>query len=98
MTPLEVAQDLGYESLYPILALVIRQPVPARVLNHLEQQFHNLIQSGLKDHAGLKHIYLPVLKVLTELELPQMWFPVKCYKHFPAVGLHASVARNCDEA
>jgi hypothetical protein len=72
--------------------------VPARILNHLEQQFHELIEADLADHAGLKHIYLPVLEVLTELELPQMWFPVKCYKYFPAVGSHAAVAPNHDVA
>ncbi|MCJ1366037.1 hypothetical protein MMC16_005162 [Acarospora aff. strigata] len=84
MTPLELAQDLGYQSLYNVLSPIIRQAVPAQTLGVLQHKFHELIRNDLRDRVEIEHIYLPVLVVLTELEVPQMWFPVKFHKYSPA--------------
>lgn len=86
MTALEMAQYLGYRNLYSILSPVIHQPVPADVLAVLEAKFHELIRKDLGDRVEKEHIILPVLEVLTELEMPQMWFPVKFHKASPAVS------------
>ena len=86
MTPLELAQDLGYQSLYNVLSPIIRQAVPAQTLGVLQHKFHELIRNDLRDRVEIEHIYLPVLVVLTELEVPQMWFPVKFHKYSPAVS------------
>lgn len=86
MTALEMAQDLGYQTLYSILSPVIHQPVPADILAVLQDKFHDLIRKDLGDRVEQEYINLPVLEVLTELELPQMWFPVKFHKFSPAVS------------
>lgn len=84
LTPLELAQELGYESLYNILSPIIRQPVPAKTLEVLQEKFHVHITDDLGDRVEKEHIRLPVLEVLTELKFPQMWFPVKFHDHSPA--------------
>ena len=92
LTPLELAQELGYESLYNILSPIIRQPVPAKTLEVLQEKFHVLITDDLGDRVGKEHIRLPVLEVLIELKCPQMWFPVKCHDHSPAVSFDTEIA------
>lgn len=81
MTALELAQDLGYKPLYSILSPIIFQPVPQKTLEALQQRFHELIKNDLEDRVEREYMYLPVLEVLTELEVPQMWFPVKFAAH-----------------
>ena len=88
MTPLELAQDLGYAELYSALSPTIRWPVPTSTLSTLQRRFHEIISTDLGDHIGSEHIRLPELIVLTELATPQMWFPVKGTKSSPAVSLH----------
>lgn len=87
MTPLDLAQELGYRALYDILSPVIRQSVPTNTLRALQQKFHQLIKTDLGDRVEEEHIYLPLLEVLTELEIPQMWFPVKLHLYSPAVSI-----------
>lgn len=86
MTPLDLAQELGYQPLYNILSPVIRQTVPTKTLYALQKKFHYLIWNDLNHRQ--EHLYLPVLEVLTEMEVPQMWFPVKFHIHSPAVSFH----------
>ncbi len=60
----------------------------------LQDKFHDLIRKDLGDRVEQEYINLPVLEVLTELELPQMWFPVKFHKVSPAASsLTISYAR-----
>ncbi|EAW21388.1 uncharacterized protein NFIA_065520 [Aspergillus fischeri NRRL 181] len=77
LTAVEIARELGYSDLWEILTPVIRHFVPARVLMDLEQKFHELIHAELAGLAHLKYLRLPQLVVLTELENPQMWFPIQ---------------------
>ena len=86
MTPLEIAQELGYSELYSVLSPVIHQPVPATTLVNLQARFHAIIRTELGDRVDSEHIYLPELEVLTELEVPRMCFPVKSAGNFPAVS------------
>ncbi|KAM0110706.1 hypothetical protein V6000_003688 [Aspergillus fumigatus] len=77
LTAVEIARELGYSDLWEILTPVIRHFVPARILMNLEQKFHELIHAELAGFAHLKYLRLPQLVVLTELENPQMWFPIQ---------------------
>lgn len=86
MTPLELAQDLGYQSLFDILSPVIHQTIPAETLHGLQRRFHDLIISDLGDRVQREHIRLPILEVLTELEEPFMWFPLQEHTYSPAVS------------
>ncbi len=43
-TPLELAQDLGWDHLYRVLAPVIRHPVPADILQALQERLHRRIR------------------------------------------------------
>lgn len=87
MTPLELAQDLGYSELYAVLAPILRWSVPAATLSSLQRRFHAIIYTDLGDCVESEHMYLPELVVLTELAIPQMWFPIKGTKISPAVSL-----------
>ncbi|KAI9651883.1 MAG: hypothetical protein M1829_002119 [Trizodia sp. TS-e1964] len=82
MTALDLAQELGYKALYSILSPVIRNTVPKKTLDALQEKFHHLIVSDISPRQ--EHLYLPVLEVLTEMEVPQMWFPVKFLTNSPA--------------
>jgi hypothetical protein len=77
LTAVEIAREVGYSDLWEILTPVIRHFVPARVLMDLEQKFHELIHAELAGFAHLKYLRLPQLVVLTELENPEMWFPIQ---------------------
>ncbi|EXJ96338.1 hypothetical protein A1O1_01464 [Capronia coronata CBS 617.96] len=79
LTALEIAIALEQDHLFDILAPVVRQPVPALVLDKLEMHFHGLIAEQIGSGRIRNHkIYLPPLEPLTELERNQcFWFPVK---------------------
>ncbi|KAF7157872.1 hypothetical protein CNMCM5623_002306 [Aspergillus felis] len=77
LTAVEIAREVGYSDLCDILTPVIRHFVPPRVLLDLEQKFHELIHAELAGFAHLEHLRLPQLVVLTELENPEMWFPIQ---------------------
>lgn len=77
MNPLELARELGFTYLYDILSPVIRNPLPLRILETLEEHFHNIIRCDLGDRVTDERMYLPVLEVLTEIGNETMWFPVK---------------------
>ncbi|EAW09753.1 uncharacterized protein ACLA_039690 [Aspergillus clavatus NRRL 1] len=76
LTAVEIAHELGYSELWDILTPVIHHFLPAKVLIELEIQFHQLIHAELADPSISKNLRLPQLVVLTELENPEMWFPV----------------------
>ncbi|RHZ66867.1 uncharacterized protein CDV56_105112 [Aspergillus thermomutatus] len=77
LTAVEIAREVGYSDLWDILTPVIRHFVPARVLIDLEQKLHELIHTELAGFALPKYLRLPQLVVLTELENPEMWFPIQ---------------------
>ncbi|GFF36875.1 hypothetical protein IFM46972_05035 [Aspergillus udagawae] len=77
LTAVEIAREVGYSDLWDILTPVIRHFVPPRVLLDLEEKFHALIHAELAGFAHLEHLRLPQLVVLTELENPEMWFPIQ---------------------
>jgi hypothetical protein len=76
LTPLEIAQELGHIDLFEILSPIIRHPLPRAVLEALERNFHVLIKSDLEKCDFAKYLNLPSMDVLTELETPEMWFPI----------------------
>lgn len=77
---MEIARELGYKHLYELLTPVIRHYVAPRTLGQLESKFHDLLRKELGHTDVLKDIRLPVLTVLTELDYPEMWFPIQPLK------------------
>ncbi|CBF71411.1 hypothetical protein AN6763.2 [Aspergillus nidulans FGSC A4] len=78
LTPAEIAHVLGYDDIYGILAPVVRHVVPVRTQTYLQAKFNELLLSELEDCAQLPAgcIRFPPLSVLTELEHPEIWFPL----------------------
>jgi hypothetical protein len=77
MTALEMARFLGFRHLYDVLSPVLHHTIPHATLDKLQQKFHELIRghlAGLRDGANLR---LPELELLTELQNPEMYFPLK---------------------
>lgn len=77
LTPAAIARELGYSHLFDILAPVMRHYIPANDLINLQSHFHDLIRQDMEGIVKMHHHWLPELSVLTELERPEMWFPVK---------------------
>lgn len=81
MTPLELAQLLGYKHMFDILRPVICHSIPYDVLVSVQEHFHFLIRSQLGEETVRKqHIRLPLLEPLTEASDGIMWFPLR--EHF----------------
>lgn len=76
MTPVEMARYLGYSHMYDILSPVIRHNLPAWTLEALQAKFHGIIRGELEDEVESLRLRLPELVPLTELEVPEMWFPL----------------------
>ena len=89
MTALELAQELEYYHLEPILAPVIHQPVPAPTLDKVQLNFHALLREDLGHLINEHHIQLPVLEMLTELTMPLMWFQTQMHRVSPTVRCSA---------
>jgi hypothetical protein len=51
--------------------------VPSKALEILQNRFHDLIRDQLGHEVTSEHLYLPELVPLTELEIPEMWFPLR---------------------
>lgn len=78
MTALEIAIAIGRWELVDVLNSEILYPISHPILTTLQTHFHNLIRSNLSARPNeLAALRLPDLLVLTELELPMMWFPLK---------------------
>jgi hypothetical protein len=77
MTAGEIARDLGSSYLYEILAPGVRNGVPYLTLQNLQEAFHNIIRTDLASAENTEHLRLPELIPLTELDVPEMWFPLK---------------------
>ncbi|KAK0810728.1 hypothetical protein LTR75_005456 [Friedmanniomyces endolithicus] len=80
MTALEMAQVLGYRSLFSALSPVIHHAMPSSVLQALQRRFHSLIESDVVLLPQQYSLRLPELELLTELENPAMYFPLKSPK------------------
>lgn len=61
-----------------MLAPVVRHVVPSDTLNLLQARFHELLRAELEG-APRSGIRLPPLAPLTELERPEMYFPVSMF-------------------
>ena len=69
---------IGRWELTDVLNSEILYPMPHPIFTTLQSHFHNLIRSNLSTRPNeLATLRLPDLQVLTELELPMMWFPLK---------------------
>ena len=78
MTALEIAMAIGRWELVDLLNSEILYPISHTILKTLQIHFHNLIRSSLSARPNeLAVLRLPDLLVLTELEVPMMWFPLK---------------------
>ena len=78
MTALEIAMAIGRWELVDLLNSETLYPITHTVLTTLQIHFHNLIRSSLSARPNeLAVLRLPDLLVLTELEVPMMWFPLK---------------------
>ncbi|KAI9717673.1 MAG: hypothetical protein M1812_004618 [Candelaria pacifica] len=77
ITPLEMAQKYGHTHLFDILAPVIRHTIPLKVMLGLQENLHNKIWKSIDEQErGHFKLRLPDISVLTELEVPDMWFPI----------------------
>ena len=74
ITAADIARDNKHADLAEMLAPVIYHSVPQKTLARLESQFHEMIKADLGERAA--HLVLPDLVALTELKVPEMWFPV----------------------
>jgi len=74
---IEIAREHGYSHLFEVLAPVIRNAVPSLVLQKLQDRFHDIIGNDLAEFTNHEHLRLPQLSQLTEMLIPQMWFPLK---------------------
>ncbi|KAJ6180989.1 hypothetical protein N7519_011450 [Penicillium mononematosum] len=83
----EIAHELGYDDIYSILAPVVRHTLPAATLTFLQARFHGLLCAELEDCGPLPRggIRLPPLAALTELERPEMWFPLALFRKTIAI-------------
>ena len=74
LTPADIARESGHFHLADILAPVIQHTVPHQTLARLQSLFHEMIRAdwGIQ----MAHLVLPDLVALTELRVPEMWFPV----------------------
>ena len=78
MTAVEMAMAIGRWELVDVLNSEILYSISHSILTTLQTHFHNLIRSNLYARPyELAALRLPDLLVLTELELPMMWFPLK---------------------
>lgn len=80
MTALEMARFLGFKHLFDVLSPIIHHSIPCATLHKLQQNFHNLIRGDLAGRPEGAHLRLPELELLTELENPEMYFPLKSPK------------------
>ena len=97
-TPLEIARKYGWTHLYDLLRPVITHPVNFPTLQRLQDQLHHPIRRVFDDPGDpncsqsipLDHFRLPELEILTELQSPQMWFPLQpeCFDDKKPVGVH----------
>jgi hypothetical protein len=81
MTAGEIARELGSSSLYQILAPVVFNHVPYSTLEKLQEYLHQIIREDVSWIAGSQYLRFPDLSVLTELEIPEMLFPIKNASH-----------------
>ena len=79
-TSSEMARFLGFKHLFDVLSPVIHHSVPCATLHKLQQNFHYLIRGDLAGRPDDAHLRLPELELLTELENPEMYFPLKSPK------------------
>lgn len=74
---MEIAQEMGHLHLTEILALIIHHPVPYSTLTGLtglQASFHEMIRTDVND---VPNLVLPELVALTEVRMPEMWFPLR---------------------
>ncbi|RAR09006.1 ubiquitin-conjugating enzyme family protein [Stemphylium lycopersici] len=71
---LNIARESGHVHLAGMLAPVIQLTVPHQTLARLQSLFHEIIRADWG--TQMAHLVLPDLVALTELRVPEMWFPV----------------------
>jgi hypothetical protein len=74
--PVEIARDMGFEHLSPILEPVFRIQVPLSILQQIQRHFHEIIRSRSKGLVERYSLRLPELEPLLELDAPDVWFAV----------------------
>ncbi|KAI7222222.1 hypothetical protein KC333_g1248 [Hortaea werneckii] len=76
LTPAEIARVQGFSDLAGELAPTIYHFVPPNVLQILQDGLHSMIVEDLNGDWWLDKLVLPDLHALTELEVPEMVFPI----------------------
>jgi hypothetical protein len=74
--PLDIALRGGHAQLAGLLTPVVRNPLPTDTLTALERYLHELIRERAAHLVDEERLRLPVLDVLTELPVPDVWFTV----------------------
>ncbi|KAK5123182.1 hypothetical protein LTR85_003380 [Meristemomyces frigidus] len=82
LTAAEIARTMGFSHLSRELAPVIYHPLPPATLARLESQLHATMRQDLKRCSWSSSLVLPDLNALTELKVPNMWFPIQVEKGY----------------
>ena len=76
LTPAEIARVLGFSDLASELAPTVYHFVPPKLLQSLQDSLWSIIREDLRGNWWLDKLVMPDLHALTELELPEMVFPI----------------------
>ncbi|RMY56210.1 hypothetical protein D0863_13057 [Hortaea werneckii] len=76
LTPAEIARVLGFSDLASELAPTVYHFVPPKLLQSLQDSLWSIIREDLRDNWWLDKLVMPDLHALTELEVPEMVFPI----------------------
>lgn len=74
--PVDIAEAKGNTHLVDMLQPILLHNVPPGILSRLQDHFHCLIKERAGKLVGERHLRLPELSPLLEMEKPAMWFPV----------------------
>ncbi|HSH01452.1 MAG TPA: ankyrin repeat domain-containing protein, partial [Anaerolineae bacterium] len=72
----EIAAERGHTDLVDLLRPVYRYEVDAALLAVLQARFWEVIEGRVGNIVAREGLRLPELRILLELEKPEMWFPV----------------------
>ncbi|KAI7475245.1 hypothetical protein KC351_g10211 [Hortaea werneckii] len=76
LTPAEIARVLGFSDLASELAPTVYHFVPPKLLQSLQDSLWSIIREDLRGNWWLDKLVMPDLHALTELEVPEMVFPI----------------------
>lgn len=74
--PIDIARKKKHQHLVELLEPVYKTHVPHKILQKIQQHFHEIILDRTGDLVRKSALRLPELEPLLEIAQPRMWFPV----------------------